>query len=200
VIAWSLDLFSSADCVDGIIVVSHADTRGRIEDLVKGGAYGKVRAVVDGGKTRQESVMNALTSRAFDGDDIVLFHDAARPFAGTAIVNRCVEEVRVHGAAGTYVKAVDTVAELDGEFVVSVPGRERLYYTQTPQAFRYSVIREAHERARAGGVFDASDDAVLVIGLGRRVRMVEGDYRNIKITTPFDLDAARFIAEKIKIR
>ena len=198
VIAWSLDLFSSADCVDGIIVVSHADTRGSVELLLKDRAFRKVIAVVDGGETRQGSVWNALISREFEGDDIVLFHDAARPFAGTALVGRCVEEARVHGAAGTYVKAVDTVAELDGEFVISVPGRERLYYTQTPQAFRYDVIRDAHERARAGGVFDASDDASLVIGAGRRVRMVEGDYRNIKITTAFDLDAARFIAEKIK--
>jgi 2-C-methyl-D-erythritol 4-phosphate cytidylyltransferase len=198
VIAWSLDLFSSADCVDGIIVVSHADTRGSVELLLGDRAFRKVIAVVDGGETRQGSVWNALVSRSFEDDDVVLLHDAARPFASDAVAVRCIDEARRHGAAGTYVKAVDTIAATEGGFVSSIPPRDSLYLAQTPQAFRYGFIRRAHERARANGMFDATDDAGLALDAGYMVKVVQGDYRNIKITTAFDLETARIIAGKIR--
>lgn len=154
----------------------------------------EVIKVIKGGETRQGSSYKALMCMNFNDDDILLFHDAARPFINSRIITKCIEETAEHGASGVYVKATDTIAEMKNNFVGSIPPREKLFYTQTPQSFKYRIIKEAHEKAASGGNTGSTDDVQLVINSGYKVKIVEGDYSNIKITTPFDLQMAEFIA------
>ncbi len=192
VIARSLEVCSSLDAITGIIVTAPEEFLDETRRIIEEYGFAKVIA---GGATRQGSVWNALTCRGFGDDDIVLVHDAARPFVTAGVIMECVSAVRTHGAAGVYVPSTDTVTEVDEGVVSAVPLRHRFYLTQTPQGFRYAVIRAAHEKARGAGVFDATDDVTLAIDAGYRVKMVEGDRRNIKITTAFDYDIARLLIE-----
>ena len=105
-------------------------------------------------------------------------------------------DVREHGAAGAYVRATDTISEGKDGFVTAIPERSGLYYTQTPQAFRYEVIMDAHRSARERNRVSSTDDAGMVLDAGGRVRSVEGDYRNIKITSPADYEAAKALASR----
>lgn len=195
VIARPLEVFSSVDAITGIIVTAPEEFLDETRRIIEEYGFAKVIAVIAGGATRQGSVWNALTCRGFGDDDIVLVHDAARPFVTAGVIMECVNAVRTHGAAGVYVPSTDTVTEVDEGVVSAVPLRHRFYLTQTPQGFRYAVIRTAHEKARGVGIFNATDDVTLAIDAGYKVKVVEGDRRNIKITTAFDYDIARLMIE-----
>ncbi len=195
VIAWSMEAFASVPGLSGMVLVGPEDERARMEAVAAAHGRRLVRAIVPGGATRQGSSWNGLSALPFDDDDIVLIHDAARPFIEPATILECVDETRAHGAAAIYVRATDTVAEGADGFVRAIPSRESLYYAQTPQCFRYSLIRDAHARARAAGTDSATDDVRLALDAGHDVRIVLGDARNMKITTAFDLETARFYAE-----
>ncbi len=198
VIAWSMEAFAAVSGIAGMILVGPEDERARMETIAADYGHGLVRAVVPGGATRQGSSWNGLSALPFDDDDIVIIHDAARPFIEPATILECVGEARSHGAAAVYVHATDTVAEGADGFVRAIPSREGLYYAQTPQCFRYGIIRGAHLRARAAGNDSATDDVRLALDAGHGVKIVGGDARNMKITTAFDLEAARFFAEGMK--
>ncbi|NIM06832.1 MAG: 2-C-methyl-D-erythritol 4-phosphate cytidylyltransferase [Armatimonadetes bacterium] len=160
----------------------------------------KNEVVVTGGETRQESVYQGLL-KVPSGTDYVLIHDAARPFLTEALVADCLKSAQAHGAAICALPASDTIkSSPDGETVESTLDRSRLWNIQTPQAFSHNLILEAHENARRRGV-EASDDAALVEGLGREVRLVTGSAENIKITRKEDLAIAEQIAShKMTIR
>lgn len=194
-IAWCLEAFCSLPQVCGIVVAAPPDyieqTKGILSGLKSPGGF----TVVAGGATRQGSAYNALSSGSFSADDILLFHDAARPFVRGDLILRCIEAARLHGAAGTYIKAVDTITRVREGFVESIPPREYMWQAQTPQAFRFGIIRDAHERARTRDISDATDDVSLVLEAGLRVRVVEGERMNFKITTSVDYEMARRIAE-----
>jgi len=194
VIAWSMKAFDGTDDIDGIVVACPEAYRGKVWETGEANGIGKLVAVVAGGETRQVSAYRALTAIDFSDDDVVLIHDAARPFVTSAMIRGCVEAAGAFGAASAYVKVTDTIAEAWDGFVAAIPDRSSLYHTQTPQAFRYGIIRRSHERARTDGSLDASDDVRLVMDSGTRVRVVEGDYRNIKITNPRDMEIAARIA------
>ena len=130
---------------------------------------------------------------SFNAGDVILFHDAVRPFVSQETISGVIHEAREHGAAGTYIPAVDTIAEIESGIVTSIPPRENLYYAQTPQGFRYRIIRDAHEKALKNGVSHATDDVSLVIDAGYEVRMVMGSNLNFKITTKDDYLMARNI-------
>ncbi len=196
IITWSLEKFNHLSDVDGIIVAVPLEYKKNIEEIVEKHKISKITKIVPGGSTRQGSSYNALFSMDFKEDDILLFHDAARPFFNEEIIKKCVEEAKIYGASGVYIKAIDTIAEADNGFVNAIPPRDKLYYTQTPQAFKYSIIKEAHDTAISKKITNATDDVQLVIDAGYKVRIVEGDPSNIKITTPSDLELARFIADR----
>lgn len=198
VIAWCLNTFASLPGIQGIVVATPPEYRERTEEIVSDLKSDKTFTVIIGGATRQGSSYNALSGRAFSADDILLFHDAARPFIREDTVLRCIEAARLHGAAGVYMRSVDTITRVREGFVESIPPREHLWQAQTPQAFRFEIIQEAHERARARGVSTASDDASLVFDAGFRVRIVEGEHTNFKITTPLDYEMARFISDTMR--
>ena len=160
-------------------------------------------AVVEGGEHRQESVANALASLHAAKDDIVLVHDAVRPFVDDEIISNVIREVEKHGAAIAGLPAVDTIKQVDraaeGAIITSTIPRERVVQAQTPQGFRYELIKRAFDSAMADG-FTGTDEASLIERLGEEVWVVMGSARNIKITTPADLELAEFLLAQMTRR
>jgi 2-C-methyl-D-erythritol 4-phosphate cytidylyltransferase len=150
---------------------------------------------VEGGEHRQHSVANAIAAVAAAPDDIVLVHDAVRPFVTEAIIHNVVQAAQKYGAAIAGIPAVDTIKQVErtaeGALITSTIPRERVVMAQTPQGFRYDVIKKAFDEAAADG-FLGTDEASLVERSGHEVAVVMGSPRNIKITTPADLELAKF--------
>ncbi len=145
--------------------------------------------VVEGGARRQDSVANAFDAVGADAE-IVLVHDAARPFVSADVITRTIEAAAAHGAAIAAVAAVDTVKRVDtGKTIVETLPREEIYLAQTPQGFRRDVLARAIELGRSG--VDGTDEATLAERAGHRVQVVTGDSSNVKITTASDLESAR---------
>lgn len=144
-----------------------------------------------GGASRQDSVRNGLEALAADGaPDIVLIHDAARPFVDAALVARAIEAAAIHGAAAPGVPLADTVKEIDAAgVVVATPDRAKLRAVQTPQSFRFDLILQAH-RAAAAGAREYTDDAMIAEAAGAPVHIFEGDAANFKLTTQQDFARA----------
>ncbi|HEX8949228.1 MAG TPA: 2-C-methyl-D-erythritol 4-phosphate cytidylyltransferase, partial [Dissulfurispiraceae bacterium] len=162
--------------------------------LIKSYCISKVTRVVPGGKERQDSVYCGI--KALDeAASIVVVHDGARPFADRSMVRGVIDGLRDCDGAVAGVRVKDTIKETGGQgagVVVKTLERSALWSVQTPQVFRARTILEAHEKARSEGYY-ATDDAALVERYGGRIRIVEGSYRNIKVTTPDDI----YIAEAI---
>ena len=156
--------------------------------------YKKVE-LVEGGEHRQQSVANALAKIHAAADDIVLVHDAVRPFITTEIVHEVIGGASKYGAAIAGMPAVDTVKQVErtseGALVTATIPRERVVMAQTPQGFRYEVLKKAFDEAAADG-FLGTDEASLVERSGHEVAVVMGSPRNIKITTPSDMQLAEF--------
>jgi len=199
ILARTLETFERSPLVAGIFVVIPADEIPFCrEQVVERHGFAKVREIVAGGAERQQSVLNGL--RAMEGtageDDVVLIHDGVRPFVTEEILGRATTAARENDGALVAVPVKDTVKVVENGVIIATPPRESLWLAQTPQAFRYGVIRAAHEVADTER-FLGTDDAMLVERLGRQVRIVPGDYRNVKITTPEDMILAEaFLKEK----
>ena len=194
ILAVTLKIFENSDLIDEIIIVSHEDEveycRKNIADRY---GFSKLKAIVPGGRTRQQSVYNGL-KHVTAGCGIVLIHDGARPFIDENGIRECAEAAGKYGAAVAAVPAKDTIKRSDDEdFVAETVDRDKLWYIQTPQAFRYDLIMEAHRKAEEDG-FDGTDDAVLAERAGNKVRLVMCNYFNIKITTREDLVIAEAIS------
>ncbi|HEY7404669.1 MAG TPA: 2-C-methyl-D-erythritol 4-phosphate cytidylyltransferase [Candidatus Angelobacter sp.] len=152
--------------------------------------------VVEGGEHRQESVANALAYLKAAADDIVLVHDAVRPFVDDEIIANVIHEASKHGAAIAGLPAVDTIKQVEraaeGAIITATIPRERVVQAQTPQGFRFELIKRAFDSALADS-FTGTDEASLVERLGESVWVVMGSARNIKITTPADMELAEFL-------
>lgn len=194
VIVYTIEKFNIPE-IEGIIIVTPEEYIDYTKNLIKEYSLQKIINVINGGETRQGSSYNAVKSMNFNEDDILVLHDAARPFVNNKIISQCIEETKIHNATGVYIKAIDTIAEIQNGFVNSIPNREKLYYTQTPQSFKYKIILKAHEFALSKGITNSSDDIQMVINAGYKVKIVSGDYSNIKITSPIDFELAGFIAK-----
>lgn len=151
--------------------------------------------LVEGGEHRQHSVANALGAIAAAPDDVILVHDAVRPFVTPGIIDEVIEGARKHGAAIAGLPAIDTVKQVertaDGALITATVPRERVVMAQTPQGFRYDILKKAFDEAAADG-FMGTDEASLVERSGREVAVVMGSPRNLKITTPSDMELAEF--------
>jgi 2-C-methyl-D-erythritol 4-phosphate cytidylyltransferase len=147
---------------------------------------------IPGGITRQASVYNGLLSiEDMGGVDIVLIHDAARPMVDPGVVKKSVEEARRYGAAAVGIPATDSSVLAKDGFIENYVPREKLFNIQTPQVFRYGLIMEGHRAALSDGIRDFTDDAGLVVRMGKRVRIVPGSPANIKVTYIDDLEKIR---------
>lgn len=194
ILAVTLLHFQECNEVDRIVLVApsgHVDYCR--EHIVEEFGLTKVETIVPGGERRQDSVR--LGIQATEGKfDRVLIHDGVRPVIEAALLKRVLDAARTHRAVIAALPAKETVKEVDdrGE-VVRTYDRRRVWMVQTPQVFRYQDILKAHTLALAEGWEEATDDALLVERLGVSVTIVEGSEKNIKVTTPYDLELARFL-------
>lgn len=198
----TLRVFAAHPRIDEIVIVLREDEiqgfQSRLEkegrDILK-----KSIRLVAGGEHRQESVANGLNSLRAGSDDIVLVHDAVRPFVDAALIDEVIAAAEKYGAAIVGLPAVDTIKQVertaDGALITATIPRERVVMAQTPQGFRYSVIKKAFDDAASDG-FLGTDEASLVERARHPVAVVMGSTRNIKITTPADLELAEFYLEK----
>jgi 2-C-methyl-D-erythritol 4-phosphate cytidylyltransferase len=192
--------FDDFSDIDSIIVGAPPDYSDALREMARGCGIKKLAAVIQGGATRQETVYKCLSiakmrAGAFKSD-IVMIHDAARPFVTQEIINENLRSAEEHGTAVTAVKVKDaTFKSRDGSIAGEIVPREGLYLAQTPQTFRFSLIFEAHENAITQGIKNALDDASLVQAIGFPVRMVGGSSFNFKVTTPDDMALAQAIAD-----
>lgn len=190
---YAMETFLESRFFDEIILVCHSDWIGRVATEIRP----EVR-VVPGGTSRQESSYVGL--KAFShAPDLVLIHDAVRPFLTEKIIEDNLSTALSCGAADTCIPSADTlVFAPGGAAIVSIPKRDDFRRGQTPQTFRFDWIVEAHERARREGVKNASDDCCLVLDAGHPVAIVSGSEENFKITSEFDFAIAEALLEKRK--
>lgn len=187
VLVHTLRVLEAADSVGEIIlVVPEADREFCLREIVTHHRFSKVNKIVAGGERRQDSVRHGLS--AIDGDpDLVLVHDAVRPFLTREMITGVLEQAAKHEAAVVAIPMRDTVKQVGTDRLIECTvDRRSLWLAQTPQAFRLALLREAHRKAEQEGIH-ATDDAQLVERLGHRVALVEGSAENIKITRPEDL-------------
>jgi 2-C-methyl-D-erythritol 4-phosphate cytidylyltransferase len=189
----TLLVFENDEECNGIIVAIHPHDEAQFVSLLDKYKISKVKRLVPGGKERQDSIYNAL--QTVDEDGIVLVHDAARPFIKKEQIHLLARTAEKTGAAIIGVPAKDTMKKVLEGTVLETVERSSLWVVQTPQAFRFALLLKAYKRA-ALDRYIGTDDASLVERLGASVTMVEGDYDNIKLTTPEDLFFAEAILKK----
>ena len=188
VIYYSLKCFQESLLIRDIILVTGEESLSYCkEEIVKRFGFSKVKKVTAGGKERYDSVYAGLC--ACDNTDYVLIHDGARPFVTEEILERTCFAVKETGACVVGMPAKDTIKISDrNKMVESTPAREKVWLVQTPQAFRYSLIKESYESIRCKDMSGITDDAMIVEQeSGVKVALVHGSYENLKITTPEDL-------------
>lgn len=197
VLFWTLRKLAACSRLQHLFVPVRAADRAAVEARLAQEDYTGRVSLVEGGESRQQSVGNALACIPHN-TELVLVHDAVRPFVELALIERALEAGARTGAAILGLPAADTVKQVepaagghDSRITATIP-RERIVLAQTPQVFRADWLREAFARAVADG-FRGSDEAVLVERLGHTVTVVMGSERNIKITTPTDIELARFL-------
>lgn len=192
VLVHTLKRFQQCDAVDQIILVLQPNLTSDVLSLISRYNLTKVARVVAGGAERQDSVYRGLQVVSEESAGIIVVHDAVRPFVKPEEIRAVIERAASTGAALMALAATDTIKQVKSGRVQRTLDRRRIYYAQTPQAFRFSIIREAFERANVDG-FMGTDESQLVERLGQRVSVVEGSPLNIKITRPFDLRLAEAI-------
>jgi 2-C-methyl-D-erythritol 4-phosphate cytidylyltransferase len=190
----SVAAFDEAPAVDSVLVVMAAGHAGQVREALAGGGYRKLARIIAGGPSRVESTRCAIEALGSEECD-VLFHDAARPLVDQRIIADCVAALATHRAVGVAVPSSDTIAVVSDGVMTAIPRRDSLVRLQTPQGFRLSVIRRAHELAAADPGFadlPTTDDCGIVLrylpDVG--VHVVPGSERNLKITFPRDLAVA----------
>lgn len=184
--------FEQSKAINGIVIVTaKGDEDFCLKNIVKRFKFKKVLKVVCGGKERQDSVMSGIMA-AGNGWDIVVVHDGARPFIAKKSIEEVIKSARRRGAATLAVPVKDTIKQVCSGFVKKTLPRDELWAIQTPQAFKFDILKKAHLRAFKQG-FIGTDDSILVEISGCKVAVVNGSYDNIKITTPEDLTLGKVI-------
>ena len=192
--------FVSSPAVGEIVVALRAEDLEWVRDLLERESFGKPVRLVEGGDSRQESVENALATLG-PGTELVAVHDAVRPFIEHSVLEKVFAEAEENGAAIVGIVPVDTVKQIHRNKIRQTIPRERLILAQTPQVFRFDLLKQAFAKAREDG-FAGTDESSLVERLEQvEVSVVPGSDRNIKITKPSDMDLARlFLAEELAPR
>lgn len=191
--------FAACDRISEIVVVLRREDLEWVEALLGREPWGKTVRVVEGGDSRQQSVENALATLD-ESTDLVAVHDAVRPFVDLETIEKAIQEAAQTGAAIMAVVPVDTIKQVSRSKIRATIPRERVVLAQTPQVFRYELLRQAFQSARADG-FAGTDESSLVERLEQvEVSVVLGSDRNIKITKPSDMDLARLFLEQQAVR
>ncbi len=192
----TLEKFQNCSCIDSIIIATAPEILLDVEHLIKKFKITKVVEVTIGGNERQDSVYNALQMMVYHHSEIVVVHDAVRPFINCEKICEVVSACKETGAAILAVRPKETVkVGSEDKFIEKTLDRNSLWLVQTPQAFYYSILQQAYKKAYSES-FYGTDDASLVERLGVKVKVVEGLYENIKITTPEDIEFAKMLLER----
>lgn len=186
--------FEVCEAVKEIVIVTREDLMGPIAELCSG--FTKVRSVVQGGSSRQESVKLGLL--AFSKEvRLAAVHDGARPLVSGELIDKVIRAAHSYGAAAPAIPVKDTIKVFEGGFIAATPDRSTLRAVQTPQVMDRDLLLGALEKAEQEGTA-LTDDCSAVEHIGMRVRLVEGEERNLKVTTPLDLKIAELLLEEKK--
>lgn len=198
ILSITLEAFQNCDSIDEIVlVVPEGDIDYCLKNIVEQYSFKKVKKIVKGGSSRQKSVYNGLLD-CNPLTDIVVIHDGVRPFISSELIEKSIEGAKAYGACAVGVYVKDTIKIVDEEkFILSTPNRDNLIAIQTPQTFKYDLILKAHEIAIKENIL-STDDTALVERMGYKVKIAEGSYYNLKITTIEDIVIARVIYESLK--
>ena len=193
-IARTVRAFQECDAVAEIVIVTREDLIQPITNLCK--EYAKVTAVVAGGKSRQESVGKGLSALSKDMK-LAAIHDGARPLITWQLIDWVIRAANTYGAAAPAIPVKDTIKTVEGGIVVNTPERAKLRAVQTPQVFDIDLLKGALLKAQQDGA-EVTDDCSAVERLGMKIKIVEGDEKNLKVTTPMDLKIAEMLLEELK--
>lgn len=186
--------FEDCETVKEIVIVTRKDLMGPIAELCSG--FTKIRSVVQGGSSRQESVKLGLL--AFSKEvRLAAVHDGARPLVSGELIDKVIRAAHSYGAAAPAIPVKDTIKIFEGGFIAATPDRSTLRAVQTPQVMDRDLLLGALEKAEQEGTA-LTDDCSAVEHIGMRVRLVEGEERNLKVTTPLDLKIAELLLEEKK--
>jgi len=190
VLEYSVETFNSHPLIDEIILILDSPVQGEpFKDK-----YDKVKEIVKGGERRTDSVYSGLRKINCNEEDLILIHDGVRPLVSRDLITRVIEKAKEKNAAIPVIAIEDTVKFCEEDRVIKTLERDKIFRVQTPQAFTWKILKEAFDKAYSEG-YAGTDEAYLVEKLGLKVYTVEGDIRNIKITTPFDLKLVEFYLE-----
>lgn len=188
VIEYSVDAFELNPCIDEIAIVSNSAYLSRIEEIVRDNGWRKVRKILKGGKERYESSLAAI--EAYSGADVnLVIHDAVRPLVSQRIISDVCEALKSYAAVEVAVPAADTIIQVDGDLISSIPDRSRLRRGQSPQGFHIETITEAYKLGRQDPSFKVTDDCGVVVEYLPEipVRIVPGEECNMKLTYKEDI-------------
>ena len=186
--------FQECDAVSEIVIVTREDLILPITDFCK--AFPKVTAVVAGGKSRQESVNKGLSALSKEVK-LAAIHDGARPLITWQLIDWVIRAANTYGAAAPAIPVKDTIKTVEGFIVVNTPDRSKLRAVQTPQVFDIDLLKGALLKAQQDGA-EVTDDCSAVERLGMKIKIVEGDEKNLKVTTPMDLKIAEMLLEEMQ--
>lgn len=183
----SLEKFQNCKLVDNIIVVVQKKYFSNTYQIVENAKLSKVIDVITGGKERQDSVWNGIRYLKDKNSKIILIHDAVRPLVSLELIEKIVKSAEKFGAAVPAIPLRDTIKVISGKYLSGTIKRDEIVAVQTPQGFKFSLIEKAYKKAFEDK-FYGTDDASLVERINHKIKMVKGDYINIKITTAEDLE------------
>jgi len=186
VIERTVETFHNHDMIDEIVICTSENIFDEIKNISK--KFRKIKNVILGGKERQGSVLNGL--KEVGTADFVAIHDGARPLVTPEIITNTLQKAIQYGHASCGVKVKDTIKKVQNEKIIETPDRQQLWQIQTPQVFKYKEILDAHLKFQGKNF---TDDTLLIEQTGKSVYIVKGCYKNIKITTPEDIEIARLL-------
>ncbi|PJA19180.1 MAG: 2-C-methyl-D-erythritol 4-phosphate cytidylyltransferase, partial [Candidatus Diapherotrites archaeon CG_4_10_14_0_2_um_filter_31_5] len=197
IISRTIQVFENAENINGIIISAAKEDEKEIKKIIEREGFKKVKAVVEGGKQRQDSVWNGIKKlkETAKKEDIVLIHNAANPFLEEKTINECIKEAEKFGASVAAQKVKDTIKRVNEDLLVKETlNRKELWQMQTPQTIIFHIALKAFEKAYKEN-FYGTDDVQLVERIHGKIKIVECPYENIKITTQEDIDLAKKIIE-----
>ncbi len=190
-VAYALGALESSASVDKIIVAVEAGSIERLKEIISRYGFKKIGKIVEGGHTRAESVKNCF-KKIDNPCDVVLIHDGARPFPGLNSIKNCIRLAKKFGGCISAIPVTDTIKLADKrKFITKTLDRSHLWRAQTPQAFKYELLKYALTRVKSNS--NITDDASLLEYVGKKVKILEGSVKNIKITTKEDIKIAEVL-------
>lgn len=201
----TVEKFLPNPAFEKIIILSPKAWIGHTKEIIRKytGSSDRI-AIIEGGKTRNETIMNAIAyidrEYTLDDDTVIVTHDSVRPFVTHRIIEENIKAAEKYGACDTVVPATDTIVEGDGQQISSIPDRSRMYQGQTPQSFKAKLLRDTYMSLSEDEKAILTDAAKILVIKGMDVKLIRGETYNIKITYPYDLRIARSLLEDEDIK